>query len=68
VGALDLFVEENIEYARRLINAGVPTELHVIPGAFHGFDFAQESHIVQRFQAARIQALTRAFDTARRTR
>lgn len=36
--ALDLFVDENIEYARRLIRAGVPTELHVWPGAFHGFD------------------------------
>ena len=26
-----------MEYARRLIRAGVPTELHIIPGAFHGF-------------------------------
>lgn len=38
VGALDLFLDEDIEYARRLIRAGVPTELHVFPGAFHGFD------------------------------
>jgi triacylglycerol lipase len=37
VGALDLFVEEGLEYARRLIRSGVPAELHVIPGAFHGF-------------------------------
>lgn len=37
-GALDLFVDENVEYAQRLIRAGVPTELHVYPGAFHGFD------------------------------
>jgi acetyl esterase/lipase len=37
VGALDLFLEESVEYARRLIRAGVPTELHVIPGAFHAF-------------------------------
>ncbi len=36
VGALDLFVEEDIEYARRLMRAGVPTELHVLPGMFHG--------------------------------
>ena len=34
VGALDLFVDENIEYAQRLIQAGVPVELHVYPGAF----------------------------------
>lgn len=37
-GALDLFVDEDIDYARRLNRAGVPTELHVYPGAFHGFD------------------------------
>ncbi len=36
VGALDLFVDECIEYARRLQRAGVPTELHVYPGVTHG--------------------------------
>jgi acetyl esterase/lipase len=35
VGALDLFVDESIEYARRLIRAGVATELHVCPGVTH---------------------------------
>lgn len=38
VGALDLFLEEDLEYARRLTRAGVPVELHVYPGAFHAFD------------------------------
>jgi len=38
-GALDLFVEEDMEYARRLMRSGVPVELHVYPGGFHGFDF-----------------------------
>jgi acetyl esterase/lipase len=38
VGAIDLFVDEDIEYARRLIAAGVPAELHVIPGAYHAYD------------------------------
>jgi len=38
VGDLDLFAEENIEYARRLIKAGTPTELHVYPEAYHGFN------------------------------
>lgn len=37
-GALDLFLEEDIEYARRLMRAGVATEFHVYPGSFHGFD------------------------------
>jgi acetyl esterase/lipase len=38
VGALDGFLHENIEYAARLLEARVPTELHVFPGAPHGFD------------------------------
>lgn len=62
VGALDLFVEENIEFAGRLIQAGVPTELLVVPGAFHAFDtVAQETAISRRFAAARADALSRAF-------
>eukprot|EP00026_Physarum_polycephalum_P011315 Phypoly_transcript_11529.p1 GENE.Phypoly_transcript_11529~~Phypoly_transcript_11529.p1 ORF type:complete len:369 (+),score=36.08 Phypoly_transcript_11529:78-1109(+) len=32
VGALDLFLDENIEHARKLIAGGVPTELIVYPG------------------------------------
>jgi acetyl esterase/lipase len=38
VGALDGFVDEDIDYAARLNRAGVETELHVYPGAPHGFD------------------------------
>lgn len=37
---LDLFVDEDIAYAHRLMRAGVPVELHVYPGGFHGFDIA----------------------------
>lgn len=37
VGAIDLFVDEDIAYANPLILAGVPTELHVDPGGFQGF-------------------------------
>src|SRR5690606_21680999 len=44
-GALDLFVEENLDYARRLIRAGVPTELHVYPGAPHGFQMVAEADV-----------------------
>ncbi len=43
VGALDLFLEEDLEYARRLLRTGIPVELHVYPGAFHGFDFAPQT-------------------------
>ncbi len=61
VGALDLFVDENIEYAQRLVQAGVPTELHVYPGAFHGFDlFAPSATVSKQFKADRDSALKRA--------
>jgi acetyl esterase/lipase len=45
VGALDLFFEENMDYARRLARAGVAVELHVYPGAFHGFEMAQAARV-----------------------
>ena len=38
VGGLDIFAEEDVDFARRLITAGVPVELHVYPGCPHGFD------------------------------
>jgi acetyl esterase/lipase len=38
VGALDGFLDEDVDYAHRLLHAGVPVELHVYPGAPHGFD------------------------------
>ena len=38
VGALDGFLDEDVDYAMRLTHAEVPTELHVFPGAPHGFD------------------------------
>lgn len=57
--ALDLFVEENIEYARRLLHAGVPTELHVWPGAFHGFDLAPGPKVADAARAASTSALRR---------
>jgi acetyl esterase/lipase len=60
VGALDLFVDENIEYAQRLVQAGVPTELHVYPGAFHGFDMlAPSAKVSKQFKADRELALKR---------
>lgn len=57
---LDLFRDEDIEYARRLLEAGVSTELHVYPGGVHGFDlFAPDAALSRRFCQERDAALDR---------
>jgi triacylglycerol lipase len=62
VGALDLFVEESLEYGRRLIRAGVPTEIHVIPGAYHGFSVTSpDAPQLQLHLQNQRDALARAF-------
>lgn len=58
-GALDLFLEENLDYARRLARAGVPIELHVYPGAFHGFDFAPHTAVAAQARRDSREALKR---------
>lgn len=66
VGSLDLFVDANLEFGRRLIAAGVPTELHVVPGAWHGFEvMAPEATSSREFTRDVIRALNRAFASAR---
>jgi acetyl esterase/lipase len=62
VGAIDLFVDEDVEYARRLIDAAVPTELLVVPGAYHAFDLMVPNARVSRyFRESITAALQRAF-------
>ena len=60
VGALDLFLEEDMEYARRLTRAGVPTELHVYPGAYHGFRMVADAQVAQTASRDQLAALKRA--------
>ncbi|CAM5780976.1 Putative esterase LipW OS=Cellulomonas persica OX=76861 GN=CPE01_16020 PE=4 SV=1 [Cellulomonas persica] len=38
VGSLDLFHDEDVAYAERLRAAGVPVDLHVVPGMYHAAD------------------------------
>ncbi len=49
VGGADGFRDENIEYARRLGAAGVPTELHVYPGAPHGVNLFAGTDVARRY-------------------
>jgi acetyl esterase/lipase len=61
VGELDLFLDEDIDYAQRLIAAGVSTELHVYPHCIHGSDaMLPEADVVKRWQRDEADALRRA--------
>jgi acetyl esterase/lipase len=66
VGSIDLFAEEDMEYARRLVHAGVATELLVVRGAFHGFDLlVPDAEACKQFSASWKSALRKAFATGR---
>lgn len=61
VGTLDLFRDEDIDYAKRLNDADVPAELLIVPGAFHGFDIMGNTRLAAWFNAAKVNALRRGF-------
>ena len=60
VGALDLFLDEDMDYARRLAREGVPVEMHLYPGAFHGFNMMLTAAVSQAFERDYREALRRA--------
>lgn len=62
VGELDLFRDETITYVTRLLQAGVPTEFHIYPGCFHGFDMFLQSDVSRRAENALLEALKRALN------
>lgn len=49
VGGADGFRDEDIDYALRLGQAGVPTELHVYPGAPHGVQLFATTDAARRW-------------------
>jgi acetyl esterase/lipase len=58
VGDLDIFRDEAIAYAGGLASADVPIELHVHPGAPHGFErFVPDAAVAQRAMADRTRAI-----------
>lgn len=61
VGGADGFRDEDIAYAARLSQAGVPTELHVYPGAPHGVGLFAGTEIATRYLADRDDWLRRQF-------
>jgi acetyl esterase/lipase len=61
VGELDLFRDEDVAFAARLLQAGVPTELHVYPGAYHASEtVAPDAALSRRIWENRYEALRRA--------
>jgi acetyl esterase/lipase len=61
VGTVDMFRDEDIAFAQRLMAAGVPTELHVHPGSYHAAEtFAADAALSRRTWALRTDALRRA--------
>lgn len=62
--ALDLFLDEDIAYARRLLAAGVKTEMRVYPAACHSYALARESAIAKRFENDYLDAIRRGLGTA----
>jgi acetyl esterase/lipase len=65
VGSVDLFVDEDMSYAGRLIDSGVSTQLCVVPGAYHGFDvIAPQASVSKAFWATWSAALASAFHSA----
>lgn len=61
----DMFLDEDIDFARALLAAGVRCELHVEPGTVHGFDdLAPEAAVSRRSWARRCAALRTAIGTA----
>jgi acetyl esterase/lipase len=65
VGSIDLFVDEDITYAKRLIDAGISTELFVVPGAYHGFDIlVPYAPVSKHFTECWHRALRNAFSRA----
>ena len=63
VGSFDTFLDEDIAYAQALLRAGVPCELHVYPGAFHGSNFmAPDTDVSRRWYRDEMAALDRALN------
>lgn len=58
-GSLDLFLDEDLNYALRLVKAGVPVELHSYPGAIHAFNAMAEAPTAKAFTRDLLGAMAR---------
>jgi len=63
-GSQDLFRDENIDYAQRLLKAGVSTELIVYPGVCHGFQMMADARVSRQYYRDQEEALARALNVS----
>lgn len=64
-GDLDVFRDEDLDYATRLRAHGVSVELHLYPGAYHSFNvFAPGSRLAATFDQTWLSYLARRFAAA----
>lgn len=58
VGTDDLFHDEDVAFAERLVACGVPTTLEVADGGYHGFDqISPDAAVSQRFTTSLVEHL-----------
>ena len=55
----DSLRDEGIGYAQRLVQAGVPVELHLYPGTFHGSSRVADAAVSRRMSADSIDGIRR---------
>ena len=59
VGSLDLFCDEDMSYAQKLMEAGIFTELYVEPGVPHAYEYLEWTPQAHRFFELRNHATAR---------
>lgn len=67
VGEMDMFRDEDLQFAQRLLEADVRVEFHIWPGAYHASEiFAADAELSQTIWSNRLAGITRVIDYAKR--
>lgn len=67
VGEMDMFRDEDLQFAQRLLEADVRVEFHIWPGAYHASEiFAADAELSKTIWSNRLAGITRVIDYAKR--